>query len=700
MADMNSGMNRSQCVPPPSSCLHIPALQACAEDLPLVLQRPDNFPLVMGILQEINQEKVGSSRGVESMQRPQDQPGQALTMSRVKLESVDIEDHHQNLYNMNSDLYQQEWSLKGFEELFTESEELQLRHDSYRQAHEALTPLDTSAPDEKPSFGLQSVHSLLGQRALDQARLLVDEKPPICLQLANSVREPISLQGKALPIEENPKVKEGPDASQAAVLANSKPLHAVQLPSQVHVEGRPGLGDLQVVKREPEGHGCCSEAQTQEEFLLPDACAVSSDAMPSEVAHANGSKVQSSGLPEFDLQLQLQMGIKKRWTVHNIQRTTGTILALPAEFSEQENNPGKDFPHKLPSTSKSLVAEGPMCPMVSSTKGTDIPQDSADFEVEDIKPQLVSSVVEQDCCELTLSLASAQPQTPNPGPHFSDCHALPEEKPVLKTLFVQEERYEQCQRTQATQWQQATKMCGSREAFRNSGQHTMPTLNQKQLFPSADGCMLASSLCCKDGEGLTEIMGNKSKSFEHRGSSLDDTHEKNVQNNLPLSNQGQLSSPTSNCISSCLDGRGSRRTLQLMPESVKDGGSSVEEGETRGFAAEDDQLVEPNPRAAMESLHNSSQAEQASEFNEPHKKRMRGTILIEEKGEKEKDTRCHRSDGKSWRCVRECINGAYYCQYHLRARRIGYNRRKNRDVSTDHVESVNKQSSKGKLKSR
>lgn len=729
MAEMNGRMNGSQCFPPPALCLRFPALQACTEDLPLVLQRPDSFPLVMGILQEINHENVGSSNRVDNTylvsQRPRDQQMQTLALSKVKLENLDVEDHHQHSYNTNPDLYQ-EWSLKGVEELLTDSEELQLRHE---QAHEAAAHLElASAQDEKPLFGLQFTHSQFNKRASDEAQLLVDEKPALCSQVPNSLKEQVPLQGRVLPVEEFSEVKPGLHAVEPAVLANNK---THQQTSQACVEDRLGLDNLQAVKREPEGHACCSEAQMQERCFLPDVCT----SMASKVVHgkentagiiplqakdkmtsntdnelnksrrttlnAQARKVQSTGLPEgggappklmtintdcelnkrrkITLQgqksqankvqssglpeLNLETEIKKRWTVNNILRSTSAILALPAEFTEQE------VPQK-PSTSNSLAAEGPMCPTVSSEGRVDSPQVSADCKGGDRKHQAVSSEAELDFCELTLSLGSSQPQTVNSRPKKLDCHDFPEEKPVV---FVQEEHHGQCQRTNPNQWQQSTR-CGSHKVV------SAPAFNKKRLFPSTDGCKLVK--CHTDREGLTEVMRSTSKSFDLYGSSADEMPEKK-----PLLKQGQP----------CLHGGVSRQTLQLMPQSSEDGGSALDEREVEGFASEDEQLAEPNHNVQPSQV--SSQGEQASESNEPHKKRMRGTLPTEEKGDgvqKEKDTRCHRSDGKSWRCARECINGAYYCQYHLRARRIGYNRRKNRDTDTDHLESVSKKSSKGK----
>ncbi|KAH7289110.1 hypothetical protein KP509_31G058200 [Ceratopteris richardii] len=168
----------------------------------------------------------------------------------------------------------------------------------------------------------------------------------------------------------------------------------------------------------------------------------------------------------------------------------------------------------------------------------------------------------------------------------------------------------------------------------------------------------------------------------------------------------------------------SRRTLECKTRTSDGGGLHLEEGKTNGDervlhleerkrhandglhseegkTAGSDDLAQPTPAVTIESSP-SSQGEEASEVSEPIKKKMRGTLpIISEKADStSKDTRCHRSDGKSWRCVRECINGAYYCQYHLRKRRIGYNRRKNREVNSDDFEVVNKATSRSNRKCR
>lgn len=713
MAEMNRSMNRPRCFLPPALCLRFPALKACTEDLPLVLQRPETFRLIMGILQEINQEKMGPVRVLSCVentslvsQRPREQQLQTGALREVKQESGDLGDHYQPIYNMDSDLHQ-EWSLKGVEELFMEPEESQLRPDCCCQADEGAGHSGAAVVDEKPSPRLHLVHSYFDQRASNQAAPLMDEKPLLQLQLRNSyVEQERSLQERPLPLAEAFIAKERPDALQATVLADIKPSDAAQLLSKEPLRDRPDLKSKCLdsflnINRELGGHVGHREIQTQEEFSLPDAATTSnhvmlhkavcrkrntvriaarwlkdkraidawrsrirgtdcelkhrrkkttvcqkSQAAPPKMKSWISCKVRSSSISER----KTQMLLRKRRNVHNILRKTNVILGLPAMFSEQEKSHlGKECSQNSARSSKSCAYKGSECSLAFFEKGVykeDSQQHTEYCEVADSEPclqqQAHADIAEFDCCESMLSLALCQLQPSKPCPEILDGNGSPAEELIIRTDCVEEDVHAgQCQRTNPNQWHFA------QQAKRRAGLHES-----------------------------RKIIGGT----------------------VPAPDQGRFFSPTSSCImeghAHLDDGGGSTTYPQSRPQSSEDKGSPLEEGEMRGSTTEDQQ-VGPSPQIAVEPLHVSPQAEQGYVLNKSHKKRMRGTLQSDEGQEsngQQQSKRCHRSDGKHWRCVRECMFGAYYCEHHLRARRIGYNRRKARDVNAARLESPNKQS--------
>lgn len=658
MADMNGRMNGSQCVPPRTLCIQIPSLQASTEDLPLMLQRPDNFPLVMGILQEINQEKVGFTGCAGIEQR-------TLSVSEVKQESADVEEQHQSL---NSDLCQ-EWSLKGVEELLTEPEDLQLRHDCSQLAHEpGVEHLGVCAVDEKPSVTLQSVHPQHNWNGSEQTQLQVDEKPIIQLQITSSLEEQVLIQENALlHVNEKPKVKEVFFAASSQGDVDSESHLAVPVSTQVHSDDKLGLHSMKAVKREPEEVDAQAPTYDKQAKSL-EAQKGSNDCLDVCQSVDNNASFRLNQCKKSSLsgykshakrsQSSEQEREKRRLFMQNGQRNSNAVLALPADFSELEpSHSGKGNSQSSPSTSPSLRAEGSMQHLVIFKKDPVLAGDQ--------------SVAEPDCCELTLGSAALKSQVANLGcPSLANCVEV---KTVIESFNGPKKHDDgQCQRTSPLQWQQAKKRSVLRESHRYARRDTMPARTKKQLFPATDGS------CGKNGENPLEQSGNFSLNMKKSGAQ-------------PQTVRATRNSKTESITR--LDKKGSGQSLERMPQ-MNVQGASREKGGTQKLVSDDGQMSEePNSPEAMES----------SQAPEPQKKKMRGTLPLDEKNDvffKDKDTRCHRSDGKSWRCVRECINGAYYCQYHLRKRRIGYNRRKNNEVNPNDLEAVSQEALKSNKKSR
>ncbi|KAI5083460.1 hypothetical protein GOP47_0003203 [Adiantum capillus-veneris] len=670
MAEMNSRMNHSQCVPLPTLCLQIPSLQACTEGLPLVLQRPDNFPLVMGILQEMNQEKFSFSRCAGTHQR-------SFSISEVKQENADVEEHH---HSLNSELCQ-EWSLKGVEELLTEPEELQLRHDCSQESHDSSVPyLEVCASDEKP---LQSVQPNFNWNVSEQPLLYVDEKPMIQSQITSSFEEQLFFQeNTVLHMGKKSMTIEGFSAPGSKVDVNSNSQLAAQVPSEVHLEDKVGLHSIQSVKREPEEveaqaptfksfeeqkewNSCLDLCQSAGKKGLIRLEHVEKFAL---LAQKSQLKNDQSSEPEPDLQLKLMME-NRRLSLQNVRRNTSGVLASPAVFSGlEESHPGKGYLEMSPPISLSFVAEGSICPSVLPKK--------CQVLAEDRKLQSVTSVGESDCCELTLSLASSEPQVASSSPSLDGN----EDKPVAKPSNQQEKHDGKCQRTSPHQWQQTRKRSASNKHCWHPGLDTMPAGTKKQLFLTSDGC------CGKDGESPSERSGG----IDHSNIFLG---PKNSENTVQPDAEQVVTSNCKTLSNFPIENKGSRQILRSMPKTIDERGSPNKR-ESQKIMSNIGQVIERNSPMATDS----SEAEAAPQPTEPHRKKMRGTLPLDDEGDA-KDTRCHRSDGKSWRCVRECINGAYYCQYHLRKRRIGYNRRRNKEVNLDDLEAVCNESLKLSKKS-
>ncbi|MCO5567002.1 hypothetical protein L7F22_020685 [Adiantum nelumboides] len=614
MAEMNGRMNYSQSIPSMAFCVQIPSFQACTEGLPLVLQRPDNFPLVMGILQEINQERVGFSSCA----------GAHLRLSEVKQESVDVEEHHQSL---KSELCE-EWSLKGVEELLTEPEELQLRHDCSQHAHDPSVPYsEVCAPDEKHLIALQPVQSELKWNVSEQAHIHVDEKPMSQLQKTSSFEEQILFQENAL-LHVDEKI-DAYSTLRPEVDVNGNSQHAVTEQIEAHVEDQVGLHRIQGVKREPEDLETQSPSSSKSFGVQKGSIGFSEGCQSVDTRSLirldhdvkfilPGCKSQLKRIQSSDPELMPPME-KRRLSMHIAQWNTTAVLASSADFS----------------VSTPSVAEESICPSMSSKKGEAL--------AEQGRLQSVTSVAEPDYCELTLSLASSKPQVASLSP-LSDGN---EDVPVVKKFSAQGQHSGQCQRTSPHQWQQTRKRSVLYKYYRHAGQDAMPAGTKKQLFPAIDG---------PDGKDVED-------SLKHVG--------------------------RNNCKVDTLDNEGPRQTFQSMPQTIYKTGLS-EKRVSQKPASSSGQITELNPSMALES----SKADVAPRMTEPErKKKMRGTLPLADNADV-KDTRCHRSDGKSWRCVRECINGAYYCQYHLRKRRIGYNKRRNREVNLDDFDAVSKESLK------
>ncbi|MCO5592987.1 hypothetical protein L7F22_046991 [Adiantum nelumboides] len=640
MAEMNGRMNHSQCIPPMASfCVQIPSFQACTEGLPLVLQRPDNFPLVMGILQEINQEKVGFSSCAGAHLR-------LAGISEVKQENADVEEHHQSL---KSELCE-EWSLKGVEELLTEPEELQLRHECSQHAHDPSVPYsEVCAPDEKHLIALQPVLSELKWNLSEQAHIHVDEKPMIQLQKTSSFEEQFLFQENALlHVDEKIDVF---STLRPEVDVNGSSQHAVTEQIQAHVEDQVGLHRIQGVKKEPEDLETQSPSSSKSfgvqkgSIGFLEGCQLVDTRSSIRLDHdvkfiLPGCKSQLKRTQSSDSELMPPME-KRRLSMHTAQWNTTAVLASSADFSELEDSHfAKRYSQILPTVSPPSVAEEPICPSVSSKKGEAL--------AERGRLQSVTSVGKPDYSELTLSLAASKPHVASSSPLLDGI----EDVPIVKKFSAQGQHSGQCRRTSPHQWQQTRKRSVLCKYYRHAGQDAMPAGTKKQLFAAIDG---------PDGKDVGD-------SLKHMG--------------------------RNNCKVDTLDNEGPRQSFQSMPQTIYKTGLP-EKSVSQKPASSSGQITELNPSMALES----SKAEVAPRMTEPErKKKMRGTLPLADKADV-KDTRCHRSDGKSWRCVRECINGAYYCQYHLRKRRIGYNNRRNREVTLDDLDAVSKESLKSNKKS-
>ncbi|KAH7289107.1 hypothetical protein KP509_31G058200 [Ceratopteris richardii] len=631
-------MNHSQCFPSSTSTPQFSPLQLCTEGLPLVLQKPDSFPRVMGILHEIKQEKVSFVSSGGNVHR-------SPIVANVKKESADSEIHHQSL---NSDLCP-EWSLKGVEEFLAEPEELNVGQDCFQQLHgPAVTHLDECALDEKPLIGL---HPALSQHDWEireeEIKVDIERNPMSENHLVSSFPKELILQDRESQMDVNSNVLRNVSVPKAQSDGNHTWYSPITSPFQICTEDRQGLKYVHSLKREPEEVEAqiqtCTELQTRT-FGELNRSGFSWDAMESDpVTKISHCLLQGSGQMKSAESYKLEMKPELQNIVsfsNTVQRDRSPSVALPAESSDIKKNKYAEESSQCPSAEAVIAVENGSSPSAKS--------------------RLIASAVESDECELTLSLASSKTRAGDP-----DCLSRP--------LYL--------------------------------GDGYLNSFNVDARSHSDELASMSKDVDCCNLDLNSKESGNMVLRSKN-GQLLSEKNDRGERTRSDLK---------VNC---------SRRTLECKTRTSDGGGLHLEEGKTNGDervlhleerkrhandglhseegkTAGSDDLAQPTPAVTIESSP-SSQGEEASEVSEPIKKKMRGTLpIISEKADStSKDTRCHRSDGKSWRCVRECINGAYYCQYHLRKRRIGYNRRKNREVNSDDFEVVNKATSRSNRKCR